>query len=347
MTYFDTVIGQDTIKKHLTDLVDRQTLPHSLLFYGEAGLGKLAMAIGLASLLVGRQVFGGGNGERYLAEVEAARLANGESQKKIEAEGLPLYMDKGDVFWLRPMKSTLKVEQWYTLLQDHLSVVGLGNRVVIVEDFHTANLIMANAMLKTIEEPPEKVYFIILTDKINTVLPTIVSRCMGVSFQPVGPDILRQAFSNRSVEEGDLEDAIALGQGNPAIVESLLSQGTIHMLDLAVRWMSILGTSRQWFGDIALLSEKLSREEALELMHWLRLVARDMMALKSGATIEQLQLPMHRRTLLKLISHWSMLGLSAVTAETLKAERALRLHIKIALVVDGLSIALHDAREEV
>ena len=54
-------------------------------------------------------------------------------------------MDKGDAFWIRSMKSTLKVEQWYSLLQDHLSVAGLGNRVVIIEDFHMANAIMANA----------------------------------------------------------------------------------------------------------------------------------------------------------------------------------------------------------
>ena len=89
-------------------------------------------------------------------------------KKRIEAEGLPIYMDKGDAFWIRPMKTTLKVEQWYSLLQDHLSVAGNGNRVVIVEDFHTANAVMANAMLKTIEEPPEQVYFIIITNKINT-----------------------------------------------------------------------------------------------------------------------------------------------------------------------------------
>ena len=109
MTYFDNVIGQDTIKNHLTELVKRQTLPHSLLFYGEAGLGKLDMAIGLASLILGRQVFPGHNGAEYLEEVKNARLANGESEKKIEAEGLPIYMDKGDAFWIRPMKSTLKV----------------------------------------------------------------------------------------------------------------------------------------------------------------------------------------------------------------------------------------------
>ena len=55
-------------------------------------------------------------------------------KRKYEAEGLPIYMDKGDAFWIRPMKTTLKVEQWYSLLQDHLSVA-VVNRVVIVRTF--------------------------------------------------------------------------------------------------------------------------------------------------------------------------------------------------------------------
>lgn len=346
MTYFDNVIGQDTIKNHLTELVKRQTLPHSLLFYGESGLGKLDMAIGLASLILGRQVFSGHNGSEYLEAVKSARIANGESEKKIEAEGLPIYMDKGDAFWIRPMKSTLKVEQWYSLLQDHLSVAGLGNRVVIIEDFHAANDIMANAMLKTIEEPPAQVYFIIITNKINLVLPTIISRCMGVGFQPVSDESIRLALEKRGVT-GNIDEAIFMGHGNPAVVESLLQQGTITMLELAVKWMRTLGTDARWFSKIAVWCESLTREDALELMHWLRLISRDMMALKCGATIEQLQVPMHKATLLELLPQWTMTALATVSHETLRAEQALRLHIKIALVVDGLSIALHNAREEV
>ena len=66
------------------------------------------MAIGLASLLLGRQVFSQPKGESYLAEVKEARLANGDTEKRIEAEGLPIYMDKGDAFWIRPMKTTIK-----------------------------------------------------------------------------------------------------------------------------------------------------------------------------------------------------------------------------------------------
>ena len=50
------------------------------MFYGESGLGKLDMAIGLASLLLGRQVFSQPKGESYLAEVKEARLANGDTE---------------------------------------------------------------------------------------------------------------------------------------------------------------------------------------------------------------------------------------------------------------------------
>ena len=97
---------------------------------------------------------------------------------------------------------------------------------------------------------------------------------------------------------------------------------------------------------ISLACESLPRESLTELMHWLRLVSRDMMALKMGAQDGQLQVPMYKTQLLRLLPRWSMQALSEVVTETLQAERALRLHIKTALVVDGLSIALHDAREE-
>lgn len=158
MSYFEQVIGQTAIIDHLTTLVERGTLPHSLLLYGEKGLGKLNTAIGLASLLIGRQVFSPDGGAQFLEAVAQARQADGESEKKTEAEGLAIYVDGGQAFWLRPMKSMLKVEQWYELLSSYLGRTGGGRRVVIVEDFQTANAVMANAMLKTIEEPPADVF---------------------------------------------------------------------------------------------------------------------------------------------------------------------------------------------
>ena len=197
-------------------------------------------------------------------------------------------------------------------------------------------------MLKTIEEPPEQVYFIIITNKINTVLPTIISRCMGVGFNSVDVDTIRTAFVARGIT-GDIEQALLAGHGNPQLVEKLATQDCIEMLELAVKVMDILAFETRWFTMISLACESLSRESLAELMHWLRLVSRDMMAIKMGAQDTQLQVPMYKTQLLRLLPRWSMQALAKVITE---AERALRLHIKTALVVDGLSIALHDAREE-
>ena len=93
MTYFDSIIGQDSIKAHLSELVSRNALPHSLLFYGEAGLGKLDMAIGLASLLLGRQVFSQPKGEALKKHVlPMVRPKNALKQKvclSIWIRGMP------------------------------------------------------------------------------------------------------------------------------------------------------------------------------------------------------------------------------------------------------------------
>lgn len=345
MTFFDAVIGQDKIKSQLTDLVNRGTLPHSLLFYGEPGLGKLGMAIGLASLLLGRQVFSPDEGQSFLQQVEAARIDGGESEARVKAEGLPLYTDRGEAFWLRPVKTTLKVEQWYTLLRDYLTLSGSGRRVVIVEDFHTANAVMANAMLKTIEEPPEGVSFIIITAKRATVLPTIISRCMTVGFTEVDQDIILDHLRRQGLT-GDLEGAAAAGRGNPAMTLSLLEQGELPLLAKAAQLLKIIVTDQRAFTLGSLLSEPLSREEMTELFHWMRVLSRDMMAIRYGSDIQLLQCPAYRDRLLQIMDKWSPSALEVVFCETLAGDEALRLHVKAALVMDGVLISLSQAVKE-
>lgn len=344
MSYFEKVIGQQDIIAHISNLVKRQTLPHSLLFYGEAGLGKLDVAIGLASLLIGRQVFSNDKGQTYLDAVKRARIIDGESEKASEAQGLPIYMDKGEAFWLRPMKATLKVEQWYELLNEYLNKASDNNRVVIVEDFQTANAVMANAMLKTIEEPPRNTYFIIITNQIANVLPTILSRCMSVSFGPVEDYIIEAALRKEGFT-GDLSLPIGAGQGNPALVRQFATEDSLPLLNLAMDVLEILPEAL-FFTKASLVTEGLNRDELKELMAWLRLLSRDMMALKFGSSDDVLQCPLFKPRMLQILPKWSARALLKVQSETLGAEEALRLYIKANLVMDGVLIALRQVIKE-
>lgn len=344
MSYFEQVIGQKATIDHLTILVERGTLPHSLLFYGEKGLGKLNTAIGLASLLIGRQVFSADGGAQFLEAVANARQADGESEKKTEAEGLPIYVDGGQAFWLRPMKNMLKVEQWYELLSSCLGRTGGGRRVVIVEDFQTTNAVMANAMLKTIEEPPADVFFIIITNQIASVLPTIKSRCMLVPFGPVSNDIITAALRKEGFTE-DLQQALGAGQGNPDLVRELVLRGTLPLLEQTVKMLEQLPKAL-FFTQLSLQTESLKRDDMRELMGWLRLLARDMMALRAGAPDDVLQCPLHKERLFQILPSWKVKTLLTVERETLAAEEALRLNVKAGLVMDGVLLALRQALKE-
>lgn len=345
MTYFDHIIGHDKIKTHLQELVSRGTLPHSLLFYGENGLGKLLMAQALASTIVKRPVFTAPQDTNYLEYNRQQRKENGEGAKQVESEGLPLYIDKGDVFWLRPMKATLRIEQWQLLLSKYLTQAADYPRVVIVEEFQTANAVFVNAMLKTIEEPPAQVYFILITSQRVNILPTIRSRCMSVSFTPLETEVLREGLLKKGCT-GDVKTAAYISQGNVAAALLYLQNGIPPMLSLALRWLRELPSHACWFSSLSLSADELTRDECKDLLQWLRVLGRDLAALRFGAVDTDLQCEPQKAALVELLSHWSTKALAVLVAETLQAEEALRLHVRQSLIIDGLLITLHKAIKE-
>jgi len=81
-------------------------------------------------------------------------------------------------------------------------------KAIVVYDMHLATPAAQNAMLKMIEEPPEKVVFIMLCDTMSTILPTIVSRSVLIELKPLSIEALRQIPSAADFE-------ISVCEGNP------------------------------------------------------------------------------------------------------------------------------------
>lgn len=345
MDYFSGLAGHDKIKYHLQELLHKGTLPHSLLFYGEPSVGKSLMARALGSAIIGRPIFSNHGELTYLDFIKERRRDNEETEKQIEAEGLPVYVDEGDAFWLRPMKTGLKVEQWYILLSEYLYRSSDKPRVVIIDEFQTANAVMANAMLKTIEEPPAQVYFILVTSKKATVLPTIWSRCMAVPFLGVESKALVSWLKQKGYTEG-VEEAVTLSQGNVGLALQYVQSGGVALLECALKTMEDIGGGRIFFTNSSLRLMKLSKEELVEVFQWLLVLARDLQALRYGAARELLQCPQYKDRLLELLPKWSGPALETVVEEILEAQGALTLNIRSSLVIDGLLISLRRAVKE-
>ena len=92
-------------------------------------------------------------------------------------------------------------------------------RVFVLERADTMNDEAANALLKTLEEPPSYAVLILLTDKLTQVLPTIASRCQPVRFDPPAPGQLAQTLQSRGVPPETAEAAakLSLGDGEKAL----------------------------------------------------------------------------------------------------------------------------------
>ena len=165
---FDSIPGQARAKAYVAGALARGA-GHAYLLAGPEGLGKRRFALELGAVLVASC---GGCGHCD----ECDRLARGvhPDLTVIEREG-----------------EFIRIEQVAELIADlSLKPFSATRRVWVIVEPERMNVEAANTFLKSLEEPPAGVHFILVSDSPERVLPTIVSRCQLVEFQPVADDEL-------------------------------------------------------------------------------------------------------------------------------------------------------------
>ena len=164
---FDDVPGQEKVKEMFARALRERTHSHAYLLSGPEGLAKTAFARELAVALVSAC---GGCGA--CAECERARRGIHPDLHVVEREG-----------------DLIRFEQVGPVIADlSLKPFAAGRRVWVIPEVEYLHPAAANKLLKSIEEPPDYVYFLLVTDRLERVLPTIVSRCQQVEFRPLSDE---------------------------------------------------------------------------------------------------------------------------------------------------------------
>ena len=122
----------------------------------------------------------------------------------------------------------------------------------------------ANALLKTLEEPRPNVHFILTSERPDSLLPTIRSRCQRIRFGRLPGPVLEEILRSQGVHEEAIAPAVALSAGRADVALALASDGTVEELTALTR--SIDDAVRQAGpGTLVEVAEQLARRDDLEL----------------------------------------------------------------------------------
>jgi len=164
---FQNILGNSRVKTILSKSLQRNRVPHSLLFIGPDGVGKKEMALVVAKAL------------NCLQKTENS-CEECTSCVAINKKNFP------DVMEVSPQKDVIKIEQMRLLKSTtYLKPMVGKKRVFIISNAEKMREEASNSLLKILEEPPSFSHIFLLTDNPYLILPTIKSRCQVLTFAPV------------------------------------------------------------------------------------------------------------------------------------------------------------------
>jgi len=264
---FGAILGQEHALSLLQKALESARLGHAYLFYGPSGVGKKLTALQLAKALVCQ----GATAEACDRCASCHKMTTGNHP---------------DVVVINPEGASIRIEH-IRAMQRQLSYKPYESQytIVIIDGCESLTPPAANALLKTLEEPPASALLLLLTSKKDALPLTIISRCQQVPFRPLAPPHIRAILIQQGVDEPTATLVATLAEGRvdtwmQTEISQLLAKRhnayTLLQERGSTKNMPLFLLARQWAG---------SREQCDEVLHWLSLFCRDLVILKVAATI--------------------------------------------------------------
>ena len=247
--YFDKIIGQDFAKKYLTNSIKKNKISHAYMFEGIDGIGKKKFSEELSKILLDTE----------------------------NVDSSPDYIN------IHPDGNSIKIAQIRKLQMDIVIKPHNKYKIYTINQANSMTIEAQNALLKTLEEPPEYAIIILITNNKEALLDTIKSRCEIIKFLPISILDLSKYLISHGIDEsraqllatfsrGSIRKAIQLSESADfstmrdeiqTYIEVILDKDIIDILEIPISMekykkdiISILDVFITYFRDIMIFKEK-------------------------------------------------------------------------------------------
>ena len=198
MTTFRDVVGHESIIGHFKSSIEQGKVAHAYLIHGEKGTGKKMLAGLFAKTL---QCEAGG------------KDPCGTCRSCIQCDS----GNQPDIIWVTHEKPTvISVDDIREQVNNDIIIKPYSSRykIYIIPEAELMNPQAQNALLKTIEEPPEYAIIMLLTNNLDKMLPTILSRCITLNLKPVGELDMMEYLSRMGIPQAKAKFCVGFAFGN-------------------------------------------------------------------------------------------------------------------------------------
>lgn len=329
MAGFDDILGNEQIKEHFTNAIKQHKVSNAYIINGDAGMGKKMLAkIFSMTLQCEKQQ------ENPCNECHSCKQA--------------LSGNHPDIRWITHDKvNVISVDDIREQINNDIQIKPYSSpyKIYIVDDAQKMNVQAQNALLKTMEEPPEYAVIILLTTNSEMFLPTILSRCVKLDMRVIGKSTMKNyLMRNMDIPDYQADVIIAFSSGNLGKAKRLASSDSFNELkNEVIHLLKYVGDMQAYEVVMAVKQAekyKISISDYIDLMMvWYR----DVLMFKVSQNMDDLTFKDEYKYINEQAARISFNGLEAIMKAMDKAKVRIRANVNFDLAIEMMFLTIRDA----
>lgn len=328
MAQFKDIIGQEQIKEHLRNALTTDKVSHAYIINGEKSSGKEFIAKVFAMALQCEK-----GGEEPCQECHSCKQALSGNHPDI-------------IRVIHEKPNTISVDDIRAQVNNDVGIKPYSGsrKIYIINEAEKMTPQAQNALLKTLEEPPAYAVILLLTANVNSLLPTILSRCVVLNMKPVADDLVKKYLMEQlQVPDYKAEVCVAFARGNVGKAKALASSEDFE--NVKAEALALLKYIQDMELNEIIAAIKKITEYKLEINDYLDICAiwyRDALLFKATHDVNHLVFREEIQALRRTAQHSSYEGIETILKALETAKRRLDANVNFELTMELLMLTIQE-----